>query len=726
VNRIRRYWTLWRTLPDEERRMRAGRLVERLLRRRPAVRRLNLAPEPPRRGRFSRALRVPPEALAARLRERRPSRGPLFDDLDARASAVATGHPAHVRSVLEATRGILEGRIDLLGSGEHRLVRADGRLDWHRDWKSGLGWPPGVFHTDLEVVRGDGSDVKLPWELSRCQHLLVLGQAYLLAPHAMASADARRLRERCAKTARAQIEDWSRANPRGVGVNWTCTMEVALRAATWLAVLGLLRGAVEFDDAFLQHVVRALWTHGRHIRRHLEIGADGLTSNHYLADVAGLYALACGLPELREAEDWERLARRALEEEIERQVHPDGVDFERSLPYHRFVAEMFLHAALLGRGRGADLPPACLERLALMLEFTATATRGDHSVPQWGDNDDGRWLPLDGYASHEPHDHRHLLVLGGRLLDRDDLVAAGAGASVEALWLLGPHARGASASPAGRSSRAFPHAGYYVMREGDLHCAISCGGVGTRGVGNHSHNDVLSVCVWAAGREWISDPGTGSYTGEPDVRNRLRSTSAHATLQLGDREQNELGDGLDGLFRLHERARPEVTSWRADADGVGLGARHFGFGAEGDRWVHERSIDFSPRSRWWLVRDLLTHEAGDEAAVEPVYLRFPLRPETACEIVEGCPKPLDRLLKAAGAGLPRDGARCRIAVRLAADGASPFWIVLDLPAGSRVRIEDGLYSPRYGVTQPGPVVAAELPAAERLLALSALWSPVSS
>jgi hypothetical protein len=706
--------------------MRAARFVERLLRRRPAVRRLNLAPEPPRRGRFGRALRVPLEALPGRLREHRPGRGPWFDDLDGRAEAVAAEHPAHVRSVLEAARGLLAGSFDLLGSGKHRLAQTDGRIDWHRDWRSGLAWPPGVYHTDLDVVRGDGSDVKLPWELSRCQHLLVLGQAYRLAPHALASAEARRLRERCAQTARGQVCDWTRANPRGVGVNWTCTMEVALRAATWLAALGLFRGATAFDDAFLQHVVRALWTHGRHIRRHLEIGGDGLTSNHYLADVAGLYALACGLPELREAEAWERLARCALEEEIERQVHPDGVDFERSLPYHRLVTEMFLHAALLGRARGADFPRPYLERLALMLEFTATATRGDHSVPQWGDNDDARWLPLDGYASHEPHDHRHLLVLGGCFLDRDDLVAAGAGAGVEALWLLGPLEREVSDPPAGSSSRAFPHAGYYVMREGDLHCAISCGAVGTRGVGNHSHNDVLSLCVWAAGREWITDPGTGSYTGEPDVRNRLRSTSAHATLQLGDREQNELGDGLDGLFRLHERARPEVASWRADTDGAVLEARHFGFGTGGERWVHERSIDFSPRSRWWLVRDLLTREAGDDAVAETVYLRFPLRPGTACEIVEACPKPLTRLLKAAGAGLPRGGARCRLAARLEAAGVPPFWIALDLPAGSRARVEEGLYSPRYGVTRPGPVVVAELPAAARLLALSALWSSVAS
>jgi hypothetical protein len=726
LSRIGRYWTLWRTLDADERRMRTGRLLERVLRRNPAIRRLNLARDPPRAGRFKRALGTSVEQLAKKLRAGGPERGPLFADLAPRAAGVAAADPAHVRSILEAAERVLAGRIELLGSGQPHPVRADGGLDWHRDWRSGLDWPVNVYHTDLAVVRGDGSDVKLPWELSRCQHLLVLGQAYHLASHAMATADAERMRERCAAAVRTQIDDWTRANPRGLGVNWTCTMEVAIRAATWLAVLGLLRSAPELDDGFFVRVARALWMHGRHIRRHLEIGADGLTSNHYLADVVGLYTVACGLPELREAGEWNRLARRSLEEEIERQVLPDGVDFERSLPYHRLVAEMFLHAALLANAQGSGFSSGYLDRLGRMLEFTATATREDHTVAQWGDNDDGRWLPLDGYASPEPHDHRHLLVLGGRFLGRDDLIAAGAGAEVEGLWMLGPSRASVTAPPAGRASRAFAHAGYYVMRDGDLHCGISCGGVGTNGIGNHSHNDVLSLCVWAAGREWITDPGTGVYTGDPDARNRLRSTAAHATLQPGCHEQNVLGEGLDGLFRLHERARPEVRSWRADADGAGLEARHHGFGADGERWVHARSIDFAPRSRWWLVRDLLTREAAERPPQDPIHLRFPLRPEVVPEIADACPQPLERLLKATGAGQPREGARSRFAVRLSAGDGAVFWIALDLPQGSRVGIEDGLYSPRYGVIRPSAVVTATLPAADRTLALSALWSPEAS
>ena len=380
MNRLRRYWTLWHTLEEGERRRRAERFVERILRRRPAIRRLGLAPDPPGPRRLERVLTVPPAELFCALRARDARRGPLFDDLDGRARAVATTHPEHVGAVFAATERILAGRFDLLGSGDHVLTRSQGGLDWHLDWRSVQRWPADAYYTDLAIVRGDGSDVKLPWELSRCQHLLALGQAYLLAPHTMDPEAAARLRARCALEARHQIDDWIDSNPRGVGINWTCAMEVAMRAFTWLATLALFRGAPELDDKFFGRIVAALWMHGRHVRRNLEISAEGLTSNHYLADVVGLHALAVGLPELEEAAEWGAFAREALECEIGRQVHPDGVDFERSLPYHRLVTEFFLHSALLLRAGKAGPSGPFVERLARMLEFSAAATRPDQAT----------------------------------------------------------------------------------------------------------------------------------------------------------------------------------------------------------------------------------------------------------------------------------------------------------------------------------------------------------
>jgi hypothetical protein len=468
------------------------------------------------------------------------------------------------------------------------------------------------------------------------------------------------------------------------------------------------------------------------VRRNLEIGAGGLTTNHYLADVLGLLTLGCALSELREAEEWRELGAAALEREIGIQVHPDGVDFERSIPYHRLATEMFVHGALLAASAGAPPSRPYRERLGRMLGFVATYTRLDGTAPQWGDNDDGRWLPLEGYASHAPHDHRHLLDLGGHLLDRADLVTAGSGRSVERLWLLGPGRPQPPAAPAGRSSRAFAEGGYIVMRRDDLHLGVSCGAVGTRGLGNHTHNDLLALCLWADGIEWIPDPGTGVYSGDLALRNRMRSTAVHATLQLGEREQNRLGPGLDGLFHVHERARPDLVRWQSGPTVDCLVARHHGFSDDGAAWVHERTIVFRPGLRSWLVGDRLFRadvaEGAAAAAPDPTHLRFPLTPGVEVERSDDLaawPLALQAVLsdwaaepRAVASGVPA-------AFRLSAGGRT-LWIVLRAPRASTAAILPGLYSPRYGVTQAALLLDVTIPAGAVVQVGTVLWSPGSA
>jgi hypothetical protein len=386
-----------------------------------------------------------------------------------------------------------------------------------------------------------------------------------------------------------------------------------------------------------------------------------------------------------------------------RQVLPDGADFERSLPYHRLVAEIFVHGALLAECHGEPLPGPFLDRLALMLEFTAAATRRDGSVPQWGDNDDGRLLPLDGYATHMPHDHRHLLALGGRLLERADIEARGDGRDVEATWLRGDAPTRQPATVA-LESRAFEAIGCYILRTADLHVAVSCGPVGTGGLGNHTHNDLLSIVVSAGGREWVVDPGTGSYTRDPALRNRLRGTAAHATLQLGAREQNPLGAGMDDLFRITARSRPEVVAWSCDGANAILRARHDGFSGPDGTWTHERSVALHGGERSIVVRDRL----DGPAPAEPAFLRFPLAVDLDAEIARLAVTPGD------------DRAPFQVALRDREERT--LTLLIDLPAGSAVELRPAIYSPRYGVLVAAQVLVARLPPAAHFDATTTIRS----
>lgn len=150
---------------------------------------------------------------------------------------------------------------------------------WDFDFVSGQDWPP-ARSAALSVVRHDGSDVKVPWELSRLQSLPVLTKAFLL------SGD-----KRYRRGATELLSDWMRRNPVNFGVNWTIAMEAALRSMSICFMLDLQVASSQPESSWLEAVTRCLWEHLLFIEANLEF--SHLTrSNHYLSNVVGLLCLS--------------------------------------------------------------------------------------------------------------------------------------------------------------------------------------------------------------------------------------------------------------------------------------------------------------------------------------------------------------------------------------------------------------------------------------------------
>lgn len=67
--------------------------------------------------------------------------------------------------------------FNLLGSGDVNLGKV---IKWNEDFKSGFIWENKFYKNIKRVNLNNNTDVKVPWELSRFQHIPTLGQAYLL------------------------------------------------------------------------------------------------------------------------------------------------------------------------------------------------------------------------------------------------------------------------------------------------------------------------------------------------------------------------------------------------------------------------------------------------------------------------------------------------------------------------------------------------------------------
>ena len=325
--------------------------------------------------------------------------------------------------------------FDLLGSGKQELGK---EICWHSDFKTGFRWNTRTYYlgTVKHVTLDDNSDVKVPWELSRCQHFVTLGKAYwYIKQSKMQNVKCKIDGEKYAREFVNQISDWIDANPVELGVNWACTMDVAIRAVNWIWGYYFFCGSPSLTKEFKIKIFKSLFLHGRHIVNNLEFGR--IRGNHYLSDIAGLVYLGILFHETKEGQKWLEKGLSALKEELKIQVYEDGVDCEGSISYHRLVTELFLSTTLICIKNGITFPQWYMTRLEKMMEFVMYYTKPDGTAPQLGDNDDGRLHILSNYGNWNRLDHRYLLSVGAVLFKRQDFKDAAGEFLEEAFWLLG-------------------------------------------------------------------------------------------------------------------------------------------------------------------------------------------------------------------------------------------------------------------------------------------------
>jgi len=246
--------------------------------------------------------------------------------------------PADVELEREYAEKVLSGRFELLG---RTYDFGGGPIDWHLDPVSGRDWDR-AFFADI-AFRGEGrlGDVKYPWELSKQQHLVVLGKRYWL------TGDIRLAREFA-----DEVTSWINDNPPYCGVNWISGLEMGQRLLSWIIAYSFFAGSEAVDGDFTERLVASISVQARHVFENLSL--DGTPNNHLIGEAASL--LVCG--EFLGPASGEGLSAAAveiLEREISRQFHPDGVNREQSPNYHRLSLEFYYLAQLLLLKKGRSL-----------------------------------------------------------------------------------------------------------------------------------------------------------------------------------------------------------------------------------------------------------------------------------------------------------------------------------------------------------------------------------
>lgn len=562
--------------------------------------------------------------------------------------------------------------------GKHLQVGR--RVQWSLDPWSGREYPLVPSET-LELLQ-EGMDPKYPWALGRLDQAIALARGYWTASEPKRRHLVRRLV--------LLIRDFVDANPPGIGIQWACPMEVALRAANLAQSLSMCADAHEVQAPdFARRALVSLVEHCEFIEGHLE---DHwlVPNNHLVADFVGLLVVGALFPALPNSTRWTTCALRGLERQMALQVGPDGVSFEGSVPYHRLSLELFSLAWVTARDAGLQLEPAYGARLHRMFEVVRDYCSERGLAPQIGDNDSGRVFSL---PDRESLSHGFLTAFGAALFQDPRLKVRSLEIPDEVVWLLGSKGvRTLEALPAAGAPRNLrsQSGNLNVLRGAGAVLAVSAGPVGQRGLGGHSHNDALSFELHLDGRPLIVDPGTFTYSRHPTLRNALRSTRAHNTLEIDGCEQFAFDPKR--LFSLCAPAACEVEALEQDSRGSRLVAIHRRYGAASKPLTIERSFELVEAERALAVMDRIRGAGHHRVALR---LQFP---DDQARVRAASPDELDRAARATA------GAFSKRVVELGPPEAVRAVVVFSAPL--TVALERSSYSPGYGELRPARRVVA--------------------
>lgn len=371
---------------------------------------------------------------------------------------------------------------------------------WNYDYENNYDW--GIrFYKFYRFASYDGKkDPKYALELSRLNHIFY-GWSY----GKMCSDPAAN------RWAESSLINWIEKNPIGFGFGWSCAMDVALRAVNLVIMWS------HCDDSGFQSVLsKAIREHEVFLLDNLE-NKGRVNNNHYFTDLIGLAFLSIAL---NHAENI-RFALREIEKEAYGQILADGVDFEGSVSYHRFVFQLLFYLNVLLENNHIHCPFDVRGLLDKMYSFLFSV-QSQNLIPLFGDCDNSFLVNMDDYEMSSPKEI----------------------SSLAALYLKTQRGSGETIK-----RNCFQDAGYYVLENEVFKAVIRCGAI--RGNGGHYHNDQLSYVLYVNGEELFIDRGLFSYYGDYKMRNACRSTASHNVYCLDGCEQNHFEE--KNIFHLDKR-----------------------------------------------------------------------------------------------------------------------------------------------------------------------------
>ena len=343
-------------------------------------------------------------------------------------------------------------------------------------------------NTFFSNVRYDQSDldIRAVWEPGRLQHLTAL-------LHYLVDDCEEKDKENVALFVRERVLEWLEKNPFLYGPHYMSAMECGLRVMVFIRALLVLRNLSKDE---YETILLATCQHGWLISKRLSLYSS--LGNHTVCECLGLVMVGGLFKQIKQGQEWLDTGINLLEQECYHQILSDGGPVEQSFAYHRFVLDLYWLAIHFLTDNGFHDCSAMREHISRGEEFLQTIQQQGESLPMVGDSDDG------------------FAIAPGLSPVRD------------------------TPSPVQPSTpfTTFADSGYSLFRGANgLRVLFDHGRLGMEPLNNHGHADCLSIFVSIKDKDFLVDPGTFQYNGDPALRRYFKGTSAHNTVCIDLRDQ---------------------------------------------------------------------------------------------------------------------------------------------------------------------------------------------
>ncbi|WP_160130087.1 alginate lyase family protein [Kordia antarctica] len=445
-------------------------------------------------------------------------------------------------------------------------------ISWNTDWRENHSWKNKYFkgYSFYEKNKAKEFDVKFPWELSRLSFLIPVARAYQLQKDASQLAYIHEI-----------LSDWKSKNPIGFSVNWY-PMEVSVRTINLIQLREILLEASN-TDAVVNVLNEILLLHGIFLWRTIEY--TDIRGNHYSANLTALLLLGSTFKGFySEAKTWYNYAVKHTEKEFHLQFIADGVNFEKSIPYHRLVVEFYFISFVVMQRAGLKVKENTLKVLKNACEFTRDVTKPNQLTPIIGDNDSASVFQNDDVSLNN---HTNLLQLAS-LFFQDEKLNSTNKKYHSAFEVFGTKATENLGFTTQNTfeSYYYKEGGFVTVKDAQNYFITDVGEVGMKGRGGHGHNDLFSFELMLDATDIIVDPGCYTYTGDLALKTKMKSTAYHNGLEV---DGEELAPMI-GNWGISDIAEPFDVATEHSATNATISGKHKGYQRLEDAVTHERTF----------------------------------------------------------------------------------------------------------------------------------------